>query len=113
MTTFAVAPGGPLHGRLRVPGDKSISHRVLLLAALADGVSEVEGLSDGGDVAHTLAIIGALGAGVEVVDVRATVRSAAAPPLRAMADCLVEAAWDLALVGDGISRHRTQDVTLR
>jgi len=36
VTTFAVAPGGPLHGRLRVPGDKSISHRVLLLAALAD-----------------------------------------------------------------------------
>ncbi|MBT6944112.1 MAG: 3-phosphoshikimate 1-carboxyvinyltransferase [Actinobacteria bacterium] len=68
MTFFAVAPGGPLTGRLSVPGDKSISHRVVMLAALADGTSEITGLSDGADVAHTLSIVGALGAGVEVVD---------------------------------------------
>ena len=49
-----VQPGGPLVGRLRVPGDKSISHRVLMLAALADGTSTVRGLSDGGDVALSL-----------------------------------------------------------
>ena len=64
--SLVVAPGGPLVGRISVPGDKSISHRVLMLAALADGTSTVRGLSDGGDVAHTLAIIGALGA--DVVD---------------------------------------------
>ena len=57
-------PGGPLRGRIRVPGDKSISHRVLLLAALADGESTIRGLSDGGDVANTRAIIEALGATV-------------------------------------------------
>ena len=47
-----------------MPGDKSISHRVLLLAALADGESTIRGLSDGGDVANTRAIIEALGATV-------------------------------------------------
>jgi len=64
--SLVVAPGGPLVGRIRVPGDKSISHRVLMLAALADGTSTVRGLSDGGDVACTRRIIEALGA--DVVD---------------------------------------------
>ncbi len=57
-----VAPSGPLHGTLRMPGDKSISHRALLLAALADGRSTIAGLSDGEDVAHTRGAIEALGA---------------------------------------------------
>ena len=61
---LVVEPGGPLRGRSRVPGDKSISHRGLLLAALADGESTIRGLSDGGDVANTRAIIEALGATV-------------------------------------------------
>ena len=61
MSPLVVAPGGPLVGRIRVPGDKSISHRVLMLAALADGTSTVRGLSDGGDVACTRRIIEALG----------------------------------------------------
>ena len=61
---LVVEPGGPLRGRIRVPGDKSISHRVLLLAALANGESTIRGLSDGGDVANTRAIIEALGATV-------------------------------------------------
>ena len=64
--SLVVAPGGPLVGRISVPGDKSISHRVLMLAALADGTSTVRGLSDGGDVACTRRIIEALGA--DVVD---------------------------------------------
>ena len=68
MTSLAVASGGPLAGRLSVPGDKSISHRVVMLAALADGTSEITGLSDGADVAHTVSIVEALGAGVEMVD---------------------------------------------
>jgi 3-phosphoshikimate 1-carboxyvinyltransferase len=55
----------PLRGRLRMPGDKSVSHRVLLLAALAEGTSLVRGLSDGDDVARTRAAIAALGAVVE------------------------------------------------
>ncbi len=65
MTVHRVEPGGPLRGRIRVPGDKSISHRVLMLAALADGTSTIRGLSDGGDVACTLRILEALGAELE------------------------------------------------
>ncbi len=59
------APGPALRGRLRVPGDKSISHRALLLAARADGRSEITGLSTGLDVAATASAIAAFGAGVE------------------------------------------------
>ena len=60
-----VQGGRPLRGRLRVPGDKSISHRALLLAALAEGRSTVRGLSAGDDVARTRAAIVALGAEVD------------------------------------------------
>ncbi|MHB8680967.1 MAG: 3-phosphoshikimate 1-carboxyvinyltransferase [Acidimicrobiales bacterium] len=59
---FVVAGGRPLRGRVRVPGDKSISHRALLLAALADGESRLRGLADGEDVGRTAAAVGALGA---------------------------------------------------
>jgi 3-phosphoshikimate 1-carboxyvinyltransferase len=54
----------PLRGRLRVPGDKSISHRAILFAALAAGPSRLTGLADGGDVAASLAAVAALGAKV-------------------------------------------------
>ena len=65
MNLYGLEPGGRLTGRLGVPGDKSISHRVLLLAALADGVSTIRGLSDGDDVARTRAVVEALGADVD------------------------------------------------
>ena len=54
----------PLAGRLRVPGDKSISHRALLLAAVATGTSRLSGVADGDDVARTRAAVEALGARV-------------------------------------------------
>ncbi len=57
--------GGPLHGRVRVPGDKSISHRALVLAALTVGETRISGLLEGEDVLRTAAAIGALGASVE------------------------------------------------
>jgi 3-phosphoshikimate 1-carboxyvinyltransferase len=56
-----VGGAAPLRGRLRLPGDKSISHRALLFAALADGDSVIRDLSGGEDVAHTRAVLGALG----------------------------------------------------
>ena len=56
---------GPLRGVLRAPGDKSISHRALILGALAHGVTEVEGLLEGDDVRRTAAAMSAFGAGVE------------------------------------------------
>jgi 3-phosphoshikimate 1-carboxyvinyltransferase len=63
--TFEVTGGRALIGSLRVPGDKSISHRALLLAALAEGTTTITGLSDGDDVRHTREAVGALGAEVE------------------------------------------------
>jgi 3-phosphoshikimate 1-carboxyvinyltransferase len=51
----------PLRGRLRVPGDKSISHRALLFAAVASGTSRLWGLADGDDVARSRAAVEALG----------------------------------------------------
>lgn len=64
--SFVVEGGtGPLRGLLRVPGDKSISHRALLLAALAEGDSQVSGLSRGDDVRATRAAIEAMGARFE------------------------------------------------
>ncbi len=62
--TLLVDGGRPLVGTVRVPGDKSISHRALLLAALAEGHSTISGLSAGGDVARTAAAVVALGARV-------------------------------------------------
>jgi 3-phosphoshikimate 1-carboxyvinyltransferase len=52
----------PLTGTVRVPGDKSISHRALLVAALAEGRSRLEGLNTGEDVGATLGAVRALGA---------------------------------------------------
>jgi len=56
----------PLSGAVRVPGDKSISHRALLLAALAEGRSVIRGLGDGVDVGSTMAAVRRLGATVTV-----------------------------------------------
>jgi len=61
---LAVGAGRPLVGEVVVPGDKSISHRALMLAAVAEGTSEVHGLSDGEDVRCTAEAVRALGATV-------------------------------------------------
>jgi 3-phosphoshikimate 1-carboxyvinyltransferase len=67
VTSFTVAPAGAgLRGRLRVPGDKSISHRALLLAARAKGRSRISGLSNGADVASTRRAVEEFGALVTV-----------------------------------------------
>jgi 3-phosphoshikimate 1-carboxyvinyltransferase len=57
--------GGPLTGRVRVPGDKSISHRALILGALAVGATRISGLLEGEDVLNTAKAMRALGAAVE------------------------------------------------
>ena len=54
----------PLKGQLRVPGDKSISHRALILGALAEGRTTVDGLLEAADVLHTAAAARAFGAKV-------------------------------------------------
>ncbi|HLK80553.1 MAG TPA: 3-phosphoshikimate 1-carboxyvinyltransferase [Xanthobacteraceae bacterium] len=57
--------GRPLLGRVRVPGDKSISHRALILGALAVGRTRISGLLEGEDVLNTAKALQALGARVE------------------------------------------------
>ncbi len=61
----SILPAARLRGEPRLPGDKSISHRALLLAALAEGRSLVRGAGDGRDVRATAGIVAALGASVE------------------------------------------------
>jgi 3-phosphoshikimate 1-carboxyvinyltransferase len=62
LTAFAA---GPLTGRVRVPGDKSISHRALLFAALATGTTRVRGLLEAEDVINTGKALQALGVPIE------------------------------------------------
>jgi 3-phosphoshikimate 1-carboxyvinyltransferase len=57
--------GGPLRGRVRVPGDKSISHRALIFGALAVGETKITGLLEGEDVLRTAGAMRTLGASVE------------------------------------------------
>ncbi len=63
--SFVVPSPSRLAGRIRVPGDKSISHRSLMLSALAVGESRVEGLLEGEDVLATAAAMRAMGATIE------------------------------------------------
>jgi 3-phosphoshikimate 1-carboxyvinyltransferase len=65
MSDLRVQPGPvPARVRLPVPGDKSLSHRALILGALAEGVTTIEGLLQGEDVLHTAAALQAMGVGV-------------------------------------------------
>jgi len=64
-TPLEARASGALTGRVRVPGDKSISHRALILGALAVGTSRISGLLEGEDVLNTARAMRALGARVE------------------------------------------------
>ena len=63
--TFFVEPGGALRGRLRVPGDKSISHRAIMFGALAEGVTTITGFLEGEDCLATLRAFRAMGVRVD------------------------------------------------
>ena len=65
MTSHRFSAQGPLTGRIRVPGDKSISHRSLMFGALAVGRSRISGLLEGEDVLATAAALRAMGAAIE------------------------------------------------
>jgi 3-phosphoshikimate 1-carboxyvinyltransferase len=115
-----VAAGAPLVGRLRVPGDKSVSHRALLLAALANGESVVRGLSDGDDVARTAAAICALGATVAGEHIHGGPDRLAAPraaldmgnsgtTMRLLAGVVAGWPWTTQLMGDASLSARPMD----
>ncbi|HST43683.1 MAG TPA: 3-phosphoshikimate 1-carboxyvinyltransferase, partial [Luteimonas sp.] len=111
-------PSAPLHGDVRVPGDKSISHRAIMLAALADGRSRIEGFLDGGDTRATAAIFERMGVRIDAPG--ATVRVVhgvgidglrapdgaldcgnAGTAMRLLAGLLCTQRFDSVLVGDG------------
>ena len=62
---FSVMPGGTLRGDIRVPGDKSISHRSIMLGSLADGVTTVEGFLEGEDSLATLQVFRDMGVDIQ------------------------------------------------
>jgi len=62
---FRVTPGGPLRGTLAVPGDKSVSHRAVMLGAIAEGTTRISGFLDGEDTNATAAAFRELGIAVE------------------------------------------------
>lgn len=73
MQRLRVRPGGALRGTVRVPGDKSISHRAVMLASLAEGVSRISGFLNAADclcTAHALAAMGVPISGLPTTDLQ-------------------------------------------
>jgi len=68
QVTFRLQPGGSVTGDIRVPGDKSISHRSIMLGALAEGVTEVKGFLEGEDSLATIQAFRDMGVTVEGPD---------------------------------------------
>ncbi len=123
-STVRVHGGYTLTGSLEVPGDKSISHRALLVAALAEGVSTLRGLSDGDDVRRTRNAIEAIGAAVEpghpglrIVGGRDRLHEAAGAldcgnsgtTMRLVAGVVAAMPWKTVLVGDDSLSRRPMD----
>ena len=116
-SSFIVSPGGSLQGRVRVPGDKSISHRFVILAALAKGLSEASGFLEGEDTIATANAFRAMGVTIEGPEAGrlrvkgAGLRGLVAPPnaldmgnsgtaMRLMAGALAGQSFDTRLSGD-------------
>ncbi len=66
MSSLTITPKGPLRGTVHVPGDKSITHRALILSALAEGDSTIRGYCRGEDCLNTLSALQKLGIPIEV-----------------------------------------------
>ncbi|HXX91031.1 MAG TPA: 3-phosphoshikimate 1-carboxyvinyltransferase [Acidimicrobiales bacterium] len=118
--SLLVHGGRPLRGTVRVPGDKSVSHRAVLLGALAEGTSQVRGLSDGDDVARTVEAARAIGAAVEAETVTggaARLHAPAAPldagnsgtTMRLVAGLVAGWPWTVELRGDASLSARPMD----
>ncbi|MGL6160399.1 bifunctional prephenate dehydrogenase/3-phosphoshikimate 1-carboxyvinyltransferase [Microbulbifer sp.] len=115
--TFIAQPGGAVEGSLRVPGDKSMSHRSIMLGSLAEGVTEVEGFLEGEDALATLQAFRDMGVVIEgpangrVVIHGVGLRGLQAPPgplylgnsgtsMRLLAGLLAGQSFDVTLTGD-------------
>lgn len=122
MTTRTFSGPIPFHGVVRVPGDKSISHRALMIAALGERPCTIRGLSDGDDVVRTRLAVEALGTQVETaesgeVTVTGGVRGARGPinlgnsgtGIRLMAGLVAGFDFTTILDGDASIRQRPMD----
>jgi 3-phosphoshikimate 1-carboxyvinyltransferase len=65
MTSFECRPGGAVSGLIRVPGDKSMSHRSIILSSIAEGTSQISGFLQGEDSLNTLRAFRAMGVSIE------------------------------------------------
>src|SRR5688500_18663223 len=61
MTSLTIIPGRPLKGTITVPGDKSLTHRAIILTALAEGTSTISGYCPGEDCLNTMRAFQGLG----------------------------------------------------
>ena len=122
-------PGRPLHGSVRVPGDKSVSHRALMLAAIAEGESRIRGFLEGEDTRATAAVLAQLGVridtpsagervvhGVGLHGLRGAAQSLdcgnAGTGMRLLTGLLAGQAFDSTLVGDAsLSKRPMRRVT--
>ena len=74
MTTYICNPSGPVYGYLRVPGDKSISHRSIMLASIAKGTTEISGFLQGEDSMNTLKAFRAMGVEIQQTETKIIVQ---------------------------------------
>jgi 3-phosphoshikimate 1-carboxyvinyltransferase len=80
---FISHPAGPLQGRLRVPGDKSISHRAIIFGAIADGVTTISGLLESEDILATAGVFREMGVRINSQNGQVTVHGAGLHGLQA------------------------------
>src|SRR5687767_302021 len=122
---FSVTPARALKGSIGLPGDKSISHRYGMLAAVAEGTSRIENYSSGADCASTLGCMAALGARVErdghTVTVHGTGRDGLRQPaamldagnsgstIRMLSGILAAQPFDSSIAGDDSLARRPMD----
>jgi 3-phosphoshikimate 1-carboxyvinyltransferase len=120
MQSLTLSPAASVRGALSVPGDKSISHRYVMLSSLAPGRSVIEHLSSGADVAATMACVRALGAEITTLspgEVSVTGRPWSRPAtelnadnsgttMRLMAGLLSACPFQSTLTGDASLRRR-------
>jgi 3-phosphoshikimate 1-carboxyvinyltransferase len=123
MSDWTATRGTSLRGALDLPGDKSVSHRAIMMAAIADGISRIDGFLEGEDTRATAAVFGQLGVRIEAPQAGVRIvhgvgidglRASTAPldcgnagtAMRLLAGLLAGQAFDSVLVGDASLTQR-------
>lgn len=125
MSKFIVKPAKSLFGRLKIPGDKSISHRSIMLGSLANGVTKINGFLEGEDALSTLKTFQAMGVKIEREGDTVTVHGVgmhglkkpkhaldlgnSGTSMRLMAGILAAQSFDCELIGDVSLSKRPMD----